>query len=331
MPPSAAVPDAGVVLVTGASGFVGSHLVEQLVAIGRRVRCVVRPRSNLRWLPRDAIEIAIASLEHGQGLPAALRDVTEIHHLAAVTSAAHVADYGRVNVGGTQCLIEAVEAHAPSAVLVLCSSLAAGGPAMRGAPRRESDAERPIGPYGESKLAAERVVARSRLRYTIVRPPTVYGPRDHDVFVMLQWIARRIAPRLGPRGQELSFLHGADLARGMILAAMHADGEIYYLTDGAVYRWADVVRLIAAQLGVRPREVGLPIGVARAAARLARATARLTGARPLLTPERLDDLRQEAWTCDDRKARHRLGYTARYSLEEGMAETIGWYREHRWL
>lgn len=322
----------GPVLITGASGFVGSHLVDALCAQGQRTRCLVRATSDLRWIPSADVEMCRGSLDESSGIERALVGATVVFHLGGITSASTPVSYGRTNVEGTRRLVQAMSTHAPEALLVLCSSLAAAGPSSGGRPLRETDPPRPIGPYGESKLTAERLVAFSPLRHVIVRPPTVYGPRDRDVLAMFRWVARGVAPRVGPAEQQLSLVHARDLVDGMLLvAARGAPGGVYYLTDGVVHTWREVVQGIASAVNARPRELPVPSPVARAAGQGARILSRLTRRKPLLSPERVRDMLQPAWTCDDTRARTELGYRSRLSLVEGLRDTACWYRQHGWL
>src|ERR687888_1898301 len=148
-------------LVTGATGFIGSHLVDALVAERWRVRCLVRRSSDLRWIPQQQVELAYGGMDEPSMMARALEGVDVVFHIAGVTSALTRDEYFRVNVHGTRRLIEAITERAPRALLVLCSSLAAAGPAREGRPLTEQDPPTPIGPYGESKLAAERLVGSS--------------------------------------------------------------------------------------------------------------------------------------------------------------------------
>jgi nucleoside-diphosphate-sugar epimerase len=323
---------AGVALVTGATGFVGSHLVDALVEEGWRVRCLARGSSSLRWLPGERIELARAGLDEPGPLRAALADAQVVFHLAGLTSAVSRAAYARVNVEGTRALLAAMSDAAPGALLVFCSSLAAAGPSPDGRPLSESDPPRPIGPYGRSKLAAEGFVQASGLDHVIVRPPAVYGPRDPDILTVFRLAARGLALRSSPAGQRLSLLHVRDLAHGFLDAAERGAGKgIFYLSDGAVHSWADVIGAIGAAVGRRPHAIHIPPPLALAVAHASRLVARATGAKPLLTPERARDLAQSAWVCDDARARSELGYRSAFALKEGMADTAAWYRDNGWL
>lgn len=323
-------------LVTGATGFVGSHLVEVLLSRGWRVRCLTRRTSDLRWLPVDRVELVAGDV--GAGSPAAqaalrdaVRGASTVFHLAAVTSAARDEAYERVNVGGTRRLAEAIAAAAPDALLVFCSSLAAAGPARLGRPLREDDEPAPATAYGRSKLAAERALAASGVRHVVVRPPTVYGPRDVDILAAFRLAARGLAVRLAPPGQRLSLVHARDLAEGMACVAERASGGTWYLTDGEVHRWEEVIAGIGAAVGTRPRVLPLPPVVLHFAAHADRTRARLTGRKPLLTPDRARDLVTPDWTCDDSRARRELGYASRIRLDDGLRETAAWYRAQGWL
>lgn len=322
----------GVALVTGATGFVGSHLVESLVQEGWRVRCLARPTSSLRWVPADTVEVVRGSVEDPTSLRTALDRVRVVFHLAGVTSAASPAAYARVNVGGTRTVLETMAERAPEALLVFCSSLAAAGPSPDGKPLTEDDPPHPIGPYGDSKLAAERLVASSGLDHVIVRPPAVYGPRDRDILAAFRLAAKGIAVRIGSGGQRLSLVHVRDLAHALIDAAELGAGRgVFYVSDGAIHSWSEIAGAIASAVGRRVRTIRVPAVAAAGAGRASRLVARLARARPLLTPERARDLAQPSWVCDDSRARAELGYRSVFDLSSGMLDTAAWYRANGWL
>jgi dihydroflavonol-4-reductase len=257
--------------------------------------------------------------------------MTAVFHLAALTSAADPADYDRINVGGTVRVIEAMQAQAPEATLVLCSSQAAAGPSREGRPVTEWDTPAPIGPYGASKLAAERAVEGSGVRHVIVRPPAVYGPRDVDILTAFKMARAGLAVRLGPRNQQISIVHVRDLAAGIVTAATTDAARGVYYVSGSNHAWEEIIHGIGDAVGRRPRVIPAPRPVGQTIAWGARAMARVTGVKPLLTPERIQDLTQPDWTCDDTRARRELGYAPAISLADGLRETAAWYREQHWL
>jgi nucleoside-diphosphate-sugar epimerase len=321
----------GVALVTGASGFVGSHLVEELLDRGWRVRALLRATSSRQWLPLERVETVPGDIMDAGALRVAVADVTAVFHLAAITSAVRSGEYVRVNVGGTRAVCDAIAARNPDAALIHCSSLAAGGPVTGGRPVTEADDPHPITPYGASKLAAERVVGAAGLRSVIVRPPAVYGPRDTDVLAAFRLATRGFALHVGPAGQRLSMVHVRDLARGMADAAAHGLGRGVYYVSGAAHSWEEIVGALAHAAGRRVRSIPVPIGAASLAAHVGRLAARVTGRKPLLTPDRVRDLAQRDWTCDDGRARRELSYAPRIALADGMRDTLAWYRREGWV
>lgn len=320
-----------VALVTGASGFIGSHLVEALVPRDWRVRCLVRKTSMLKWLPTDDVTLINGEIEEpGDDLDRAVRNVSVIFHLAGLTSAADDDSYASVNVEGTRNLVQAMQHSAPEALLVFCSSLSAAGPARR-RPVNETDDPAPITAYGRSKLAAEQVVAESGLDHLIVRPPAVYGPRDLDILAAFRLAKYGLALRVAPPGQRLSMVHAEDLARGLVRAAEAEGRGMYYMTDGMIHTWEGIIEQIARAVGKRPRVIGVPSGLADIVSRAERLRGSLTGTKPLLTPDRALELSQHDWTCDDTRARLDIDYESSISLPEGMRMTAEWYRVHGFL
>lgn len=325
------IQDSAPVLVTGGTGFVGSHLVEHLARARVPVRCVTRATSNTQWLPPSVQRIP-ALLTDATAMREALQGVGHVYHLAAATSSVDDAGYQRSNISLTEALLSAVRDSAPSARVVLCSTLAAGGPALDGRPLTEDDPPRPIGPYGTTKLAAERLVAGSGLDHVIVRPPAVYGPRDRDILEVFRFARFGLVPSFAPPGQLLSLVHVRDLAEGMHLAAVRGrPGQLYYVADGPPHSWGAIVDAMGAAVQRRVRFVRLPLAVGAVAARASCTVARLTAAKPLLTSERVRNMAQAAWICDDGKARRELGYAPSIGLHEGMTETARWYRSQGWM
>jgi dihydroflavonol-4-reductase len=317
-------------LVTGASGFVGGHLVDALVAEGWRARCLVRPRSDRGRLGAPGVEFVVGGLDDPASLSRAVAGVDVVFHLAAVTSAAREEEYDRVNHLGVVRVLEAM-ATVPAARIVLCSSLAVAGPAQPGRARTEADPPAPVGPYAISKVRAEEAVAASGVPHVIIRPPAVYGPGDRDILAAFRLASRGAAVRTGPPGQQLALVHARDLARGLVLAGQTAAATGVYYINGANHLWEEIVGAVGAAVARRPRVVPLPSIALWGAARASRLWARASGSKPLLTPERAFDLVQPAWICDDARARRDLGYRPQVTLADGMRETAAWYRAAGWL
>jgi dihydroflavonol-4-reductase len=317
-------------LVTGATGFVGSHLVEALVARGTRVRCLARARSDRRWLP-PTTEVATGSLDDPSTLATAVAGVDVVYHLAALTSARQPADYDETNHRGVVRLLDVMAARAPRARLVFCSSLAAVGPARSGRPLTETDPPAPVGPYGVSKSRAEAAIAAANRDAVVVRPPAVFGPRDRDVLVAFRLVSRGMAIRTGPARQQLAFIHVRDVAQGLIRAGETPGAAGVYFINGGNHSWEELIAAIGRAVGRQPLIVPLPAPLVRAAGFVAGSWTRYVGGRPFLTRERAWDLLQPNWTCDDSRARSELAYRPSVSLDEGMQETAAWYRAQGWL
>lgn len=321
-------------LVTGGTGFVGSHLVDALLERGWQVRCLVRSPERARTLAARGVELCQGDLRDEASLARATRGVGYIFHVAGRTSAVREADYHESNVRATDRLLRAC-ARRPDAIerVVVVSSLAASGPAADGIPRTELSPCRPVSAYGRSKLRAELVTRAwmARLPCTIVRPPVVYGPRDTEGLLVYRAIRAGFSPRL-PGARRLSLVHAQDLAHGMLLAARQPEamGRTYFLTGGDA-ELDTVLDLIAAALGQTPRRIAVPPALLELAALLSEAVARALGTALTFHRGKAMELRQPAWLCSGERAARELGFQPRWKLDEGIAQTVRWYLAAGWL
>jgi len=320
------------VLVTGATGFIGSHLVERLVALGASVRCLVRRTSRLGALPHG-VELACGELAAAEGLEAAVRGVALVFHVAGVTKALRAEEFYRGNARATENLLRALGEDCRR--LVHVSSLAAVGPSPDRRPLSEDAPPRPITYYGRSKLEAERAVLASPLagRAVIVRPPVVYGPRDTDVLEVFRLIARGWMPSVGDADAAFSVIYVADLVDGLLAAAAceQAAGRTYFMACEQTVTWRGFGEAAGRVLGRRPRTIVVPWPLASAAALVWEWAARLSGRAAIISREKIREARCRGWVCDVLRARRELGFTARTSLEDGIERTVAWYREAGWL
>lgn len=323
-------------LVTGASGFVGSHLVERLLREGVEVVCQVRSTSRLTWLEGLDVERRLADLRDVDALTRAVAGVDYVFHVAALLRGRTAEAYAAVNIEGTRHLVQAVDRAGLNLRRLVCvGSLAAAGPCPSDEPLAETADPHPIGHYGRSKLAAERVVldAKGRLPVTVVRPPAVYGPRD-TTFLPLFRTAQRfgLAPIIGAPDKELTLIHVADLVECLWLAAAAeaAEGEVYFVGSGN-HTWTEVVDALEAALGRRLRRLRIPNVVARLVGEIGELKWTLTGKPQIISRRKIRDMLQTRWTCSWAKAERDLGYAARMPLGEGMRRTIEWYAGHGWL
>jgi nucleoside-diphosphate-sugar epimerase len=317
------------ILVTGGSGFIGSHLVDRLSFCGEHVRCLLR-RKNYQGLPRQ-VEPAFGELISGAGLEEALHGVDTVIHLAGVTKALTVEDYYAGNARATENLARATAGRGIR--LVHVSSLAAAGPSPDGTPLGEDAAPHPLTHYGKSKLAAERVVRELVPDAVIVRPPVVYGPRDTDVFRILKPLSQGIAFQLGGGERWFSAIYVKDLIDGLIAAARAAQaaGRTYFLANSKPVSWGELCAATARVTGRKARILRVPGPVAYAAGWCAEMGARLTGKPGIVSREKVREAQCSYWTCDTRRAAEEIGFEARTPLDAGLAETLAWYREAGWL
>ena len=321
-------------LVTGANGFVGSHVVDELLGRGHDVRCLVRTTSDLSFLPTDRVELVHGDMATGQYPDGSLDDIDTLFHIAAVLMAVDEATYRRVNLEGTLALYRAFAAKADQgARFVFCSSLAAIGPSDGTRILTERDAPHPISPYGHSKLEAEvALAALSGPQLTIIRPPAVYGPRDRATLPLFELAAKGWTLCFGSANRPLSMIHVEDLARAMVEAAGHPGGVgTFFVTDGNIESWGSLSDAIASGSGRKTRRLTLPDALVRGAAAVIEGSAKLTGKAPIFTREKAADFTARSWACSSEAAMEAFGYRPRLNVVDGMAESFQWYRKEGWL
>jgi 2-alkyl-3-oxoalkanoate reductase len=273
------------VLLTGANGFVGSHLLDALIERDIPTAILLRPTARLgliqSHLPRA--EVRWGSVTDGDSLARSLEGITHVIHCAGLTKTVVPARFHEVNHGGTRLLVEAVNARQPAVErLVLISSLAAGRPGTASGPASETDPSAPVTEYGRSKLEGERVVReQARVPYVILRPAAVYGPRDRDFLHLFRAVRSRFAPRFGGGRQELSLVYAEDLGRATVAAlewrAARLPGTIWNVAAPGVVTAGQLGAEIARRLGVRPWTPSLPVACLWPVCAVCTMWSRLTG------------------------------------------------------
>lgn len=323
-------------LVTGANGFIGSSLVEKLLREKWKIRCFVRKTSNLRWLSGLDIDLIFGSIFDSVSLNNAVKDVDVVFHLAGVTKGKTQQDYDSGNYVATINLLQACRERAGSSPkFVFVSSQAAGGPSLDGRALSEAEAIYPISAYGRSKRKAEQAVLEfSRLSpATIIRPPSVFGPRDAD-FLMLHKAAKKgVIPIPGGGRQKISIVYISDLVDGLAAAAANerADGEIFFISQDQAITFYELGQIVAKVWKNKTIMLPVPLWLVQGASFFAAGMSKISGKPALLNADKVLEMKQPAWVCSNAKAKKVLNFTAKIDIEEGMKITARWYEKMGWL
>lgn len=325
-----------IAVVTGANGFVGSHLVDNLLAKGFKVRCIVRKSSNLQWLADKNVEIYDSGLFDKEGLRKSFKDANYIFHVAGVVKSKTPEGYFKGNVETTKILLEvALENKSTLKRFLLVSSGTVTGPSKDGTPLTEASNCFPITTYGKSKLEGEKIALsyKDRLPITICRAPAVYGERDTEIFIYFQSFSKGLTTTIGFNKKELSLIHAVDLVEGFYLAAASekAIGEIYYISSEKYYTWQEINSVTSKVLNKKPIILKIPHFLVYTISAFAQFFAMFSKKPATLNIEKARDITQQFWIFDTSKAVKALGYKQKISLEEGIKRTCEWYKQVKWI
>ncbi len=336
------------ILVTGATGFIGSFIVEEALKKGMEVWAAVRKTSSLEYLRDPRIHRIELNLSSEEDLKRQLADhpFDYVVHAAGVTKCIHQEDFYRINTDGTKNLVNAIRAlQMPLKRFVYLSSLSIFGPIKEKQPYQEiteTDTPQPNTAYGKSKLLAEQFLdevnkalqpGEQPFPYVILRPTGVYGPREKDYFLMAKSIKGHSDFSVGYKRQDITFVYVMDVVQAVFLAIDYGkNGRKYFLSDGQVYQSSTFSNLIHQELG-RPWWIRIkaPIWVLRIVTFFGEHIGRMTGKITALNNDKYHILRQRNWRCDIQPAIDELGYHPEYPLELGVPLTIRWYKENKWL
>ena len=326
------------ILLTGGSGFLGSHIAEQLDQQGTDVRALVRSTSDTRFLDTlQHVTLLSGAMNDRDSLLAATEGVDGIIHAAGLVKAREPADFYETNEQGTVNLLDAAKQGAPDVErFVLVSSLAVMGPSQDGRPLPAGASPNPVTHYGRSKLAAEqaaRAEAHS-LPITIIRPPMIYGPRDRETLPFFKSVQLGVLPLTGAPSSMLSAIYVADCAAACIkaLEANVPSGSTYFVEDGRLESLGGLIAHIERALGRRAwLRVPVPRFLMYVAALGSEIYGRIMGRAVMLTRDKLNELLAPHWVCDSGEAQAALGWQPRISFEEGTRITGAWYRREGWL
>lgn len=322
------------VAVTGANGFIGSHLTEALLAEGHRVRVMVRPTSDLQWIDQLPVERVPGDLDDTAAMRRLVEGCSAVFHLAAKLAGRTYEELHEVNVEGTDRLLTQVAQHAGTGSrFVYLSSQEVLGVHTGSAPADETTPLRPITDYGKSKVAAEeRVRSKTNVTHTIIRPSPVFGPRDRDVFPVFRLVDSGVVPQFRRDG-KVSVLSVTNLVNAIVTAAgaPEAAGGTFYIADPEPLDWSHLVRVLRRE--INPDAVLVPIGdfPLRTAAELGTLAARYMSRPPVFNRQKYRIMLQPNLAVSVRHAVETFAYAPVLSTAEGIRQTAAWYRQAGWI
>jgi nucleoside-diphosphate-sugar epimerase len=323
-------------VVTGASGFVGSHIVDKLLAEGHQVRSILRGSSSKRWLENKPVEIYDCGLFDKEALKKILKDADYLFHIAGVVKAKDEEGYFKGNVETTRVLLDVLcEVNPNIQRVIIVSSLTACGPSLDGKPVTEETPEHPITRYGKSKYAQEQLAKKymDKLPITLIRPPAVFGERDTEIYLFFKTYKQGLMGLIGFNKKKLSLVHVDDLVNGIWLSSIseNAIGQTYFIGTEKYYNWEQIGEVSHQAIGKKAFTIKIPHFLVYTVAAVAQFFAMFSSSAATFNLEKARDFVQEAWTCDVSKAVRDLGYHQTVSLEEGIKRTVDWYRAMKWL
>lgn len=324
-----------IAVVTGANGFVGSHMVDFLLKKGYIVRCIIRKTSNTQWLDGKDVELYHCGLGDITELKKVIEDAHYVYHIAGVVKAFAPEGFMKGNVSMTENILEACLGAKQLKRVLVTSSMAATGPASKGGEIDETSPLNSKEPYGHSKVAQEKVAKKymDRLSVVIVRPPGVYGERDTEIFAFFKAVNGGIKPKMGFGTKELSLVHVNDLVNGMYLANTKPNGhnEIFFLGSEEKYNWHQLGDLAAEVMKKKAFSVVIPKFVLYILGAVGSLREKWFKSDVDLNWDRAKRITEPSWYCSSKKAVDKLGYKQQMSIRKGFEDTIAWYRAQKWL
>lgn len=329
------------VLITGASGFIGSFIVEEALSRGLEVWAVVRKSTNRKYLTDPRINFIELNLSSVEQMKEALKGhrFDYVVHAAGATKCINADDFYRINTEGTKNFVRALqETDQPMQRFVYLSSLSIFGAIREEMPHTEildTDTPQPNTAYGKSKLMAEQwLKQQGGLPLVILRPTGVYGPRETDYFLMAKSIKGHSDFAVGYSRQDITFVYVKDVVQAIFKAIEREEciGKAYFLSDGAVYDSRTFSDLIQKELGIKfLLRIKAPVWVLRIITAIGDRWGKITGKVSALNNDKYHILRQRNWMCDIAPARRDLGFEPEYNLERGVKEAMDWYKANNWL
>jgi nucleoside-diphosphate-sugar epimerase len=321
-------------LITGATGFIGSHLVERLIKKGYEITCITRDTSKPGWLEGLDITFLQGDCSDRDFLSKHVGGHDFIFHLSGLTKSCSKDDFYSVNTKGTENIISVTAQKNPNIRrFIFLSSLSAFGPKVKDSLPTEEQQAYPVSDYGKSKLKAEQIIQNygDTLPISILRPCAVYGPRDRDLFLLFKCVTRGFLPVWGKGCTSLIYID--DLIDTIMLAAEKntAVGKTYFISDGRIYPNEEIVREIMSALNANPLKIRLPKAALSIIGIFGERMSKMRGKNTMINRDKMKELRYAEWVCDISKAKNDLFYQPKVELKKGIQWTADWYRIHKWI
>jgi dihydroflavonol-4-reductase len=322
--------------ITGATGFVGSHLVDLLLEKNYEVYCLIRKTSNLRWLKDKNVHYVEGDLFSNDVLSAVIKEMDYIFHIAGVVKSKDKAGFEKGNYLATKNLLELTLKNNPNIKkFIHISSGAVCGPNPDDKPMSETYEPKPRTTYGITKRMAEEEVIKYKDKFpvVIVRPPAVFGPRDTEILVYFKTFSNGLNSVIGFKEKYLSLIYVVDLVNGIVLAAEKntVSGCIYFICSDKEYNWNDIGNITSKLLGKKAIKVRVPHWIVYTVGAIAQFFSIFSSKAATLNIEKCFDITRKKWVFSNEKAKKELGFKEQYTLEESFGKTIDWYKEMKWI
>ena len=329
------------ILVTGASGFIGSGLVAALAKQGHEVCALMRPSASNEFLKDAAFTRLSGDILNPESLERACQNIEVVFHLAGLTAARNREEFFRFNAEGTKNLASAAIKTGVKKMIYV-SSMAAGGPSVGLSPKSENEISHPVSMYGESKLRGELYLdeTKDQLPFIVVRPPLVYGPRDKNIYLFFKTIQKQwmpLMPSRTPTGHKYySAIHVDDLISLLVKSldapdSVFKSGERYNSSDGQIYTQERIFTLIAEELQVKPIRIRVPGMLVSALASGGSLLGKMMNKNLPLNKDKLNELNPDYWIVSSQTAFDQFSFKPKYTMESGIPQTVAWYKIHGWL
>lgn len=324
------------VLVTGANGFIGSHLVDSLLSLDCNVHCLIRRSSNLRWIQSSKVQLHYVDLADPDFKIPNLPGIDFVFHCAGLTQAKNREEYFDINSRVCTTLYEQCFAYKDSIKgIVHLSSLAAAGPGKDGQLVDEATDLNPITLYGQSKKAGEEVALKysASLPIKVIRPPVVYGPREENLYTFFKLVKKGWGLQIGISPKKLSLIYVADLVQAMIAICdpRSSQKKIYFVTDGETYSWQEVAKAAADKMNVSVKALKIPENILVPIAIFFEILAMFSAKPALFDRQRMIDIKQSCWAASPENFFRDFDFTPQFNLTTGLVHTLDWYVQQKWL